>query len=326
MTDMMSRPTGTTPVVTGPPAPAVAAPAASELSAPLDRPASAPARPFATGRDHRPGWSPTQAEPVIPPPNDPATGIRIGPYRWRRRLGAAGIALALMLGGGASGALAVDRLAGDGSTTTAVRLTPGGAIDTLAGVVGRVSPSIVTVTAAGTAGTSLGSGIVLNKDGLILTNAHVIESGGRLSVQLADGRTAAATLVGRDTSADIAVLRADGLSGLTPATLGTDATVRVGDTVLAFGSPLGLAGTVTSGIVSALDRSVDNMSGLIQTDAAINHGNSGGALVDTAGRVVGINVAIATTGQDEGSIGLGFAIPIDTVRTVVDRLTSQAAN
>ncbi|MGW5666528.1 S1C family serine protease [Micromonospora sp. NPDC003776] len=288
----------------------------------MSRPTAHPDDQLVPGPDEWPGWPSAADGPLIPPPDGPATAARTESYRWRRRLGAGGIALALMLGGGASGALAVDRLAGGGSTTTAVRVTPAGAIDTLSGVVGAVSPSIVTVTAAGTSGTSLGSGIVLDKDGLILTNAHVIESGGRLSVQLADGRTAAATLVGRDTSADIAVLRADGLSGLTPATLGSDATVRVGDTVLAFGSPLGLAGTVTSGIVSALDRSVDNMSGLIQTDAAINHGNSGGALVDTAGRVVGINVAIATTGQDEGSIGLGFAIPIDTVRTVVDRLTN----
>ncbi|MFI7216310.1 S1C family serine protease [Micromonospora maritima] len=184
-----------------------------------------------------------------------------------------------------------------------------------------MSSSVVTVTADGADGSALGSGIVLDTDGLILTNAHVVAAGSRFSVRLADGRTASATLVGSDAAADIALLRAGDLAGLTPAVLGSDATLRVGDAVLAFGSPLGLAGTVTSGIVSALDRPVDDMTGLIQTDAAINHGNSGGALVDTAGRVVGINVAIATTGQDEGSIGLGFAIPVDTVRAVVTRLT-----
>ncbi|MEV4844969.1 trypsin-like peptidase domain-containing protein [Micromonospora matsumotoense] len=164
--------------------------------------------------------------------------------------------------------------------------------------------------------------VILDTDGLVLTNQHVVDSGGQVAVSLSDGRTAPATVVAQDATADIALLRATGLTGLTPATLGSDSTLTVGDTVLAFGSPLGLAGTVTAGIVSALHRSVDDLSGLVQTDAAINHGNSGGALVDTAGRVVGINVAIATTGEDEGSVGLGFAIPVDTVRQVVTRLTA----
>ncbi|GGR73621.1 hypothetical protein GCM10010169_17050 [Micromonospora fulviviridis] len=297
MTDMMARP-----------APAVPVP-------------PAPAEPPAPGSAA--GWP-----PVAPPPA-PAVPETVPPSRTRRtarRLVAAGAALVLMLGGGASGALVTDRLLDDGTVATAVRVVPAltSTIDSLSAVVAGVSPSIVTVTASGSGGTSLGSGVVLDAGGLILTNAHVVTSGGSLAVELADGRTAPATLVGSDTGADIALLRADGLTGLTPATLGSDATLRVGDPVVAFGSPLGLAGTVTSGIVSALDRSVDDMSGLIQTDAAINHGNSGGALVDTAGRVVGINVAIATTGQDEGSIGLGFAIPVDTVRAVVDRLTSGA--
>ncbi|MFC0028720.1 S1C family serine protease [Micromonospora chaiyaphumensis] len=283
-------------------------------------PAPAPAEPPEPGSGA--GWP-----PVAPPPA-PADPETVPPPRTRRtarRVVAAGAALALMLGGGASGALVTDRLLDDGTVATAVRVVPASTstIDSLSAVVAGVSPSIVTVTATGTGGTSLGSGVVLDADGLILTNAHVISSGGSLAVELADGRTAPATLVGSDTGADIALLRVDGLTGLTPATLGSDATLRVGDPVVAFGSPLGLEGTVTSGIVSALDRSVDDMSGLIQTDAAINHGNSGGALVDTAGRVVGINVAIATTGQDEGSIGLGFAIPVDTVRAVVERLTQQ---
>ncbi|SCG79217.1 S1C family serine protease [Micromonospora humi] len=270
----------------------------------------------------------TAAGESAPAAAAPETGTPRRPGRRRpRRLVAAGVALVLMLGGGAGGALATDRLLDDGSVATAIRVVPAatGTIDSLSSVAAGVSPSVVTVTADGTTGGSLGSGIVLDANGLILTNAHVIDAGSRFSVQLADGRTASATLVGSDAAADLALLRADDLTGLTPAVLGSDATLRVGDAVLAFGSPLGLAGTVTSGIVSALDRSVDDMTGLIQTDAAINHGNSGGALVDTAGRVVGINVAIATTGQDEGSIGLGFAIPVDTVRTVVDRLTGAAS-
>ena len=131
-----------------------------------------------------------------------------------------------------------------------------------------------------------------------------------------------------DASHDLALVQASGLTGLTPVTFGTDDSVAVGDTVLAFGAPLGLEGTVTSGIVSALDRSLDTgdekLTGLLQTDAAINQGNSGGALVDTSGHVVGINVAIATASeQDSGSIGVGFAIPADTVTGVIDQLKTQ---
>jgi putative serine protease PepD len=175
---------------------------------------------------------------------------------------------------------------------------------------------------------ALGSGVVLTPDGLVLTNNHVIASGGTLSLGLSDGRTVPARLVAADATHDLAVVQGTGLSGLTPATFGTDADVAVGDTVLAFGSPLGLAGTVTSGIVSAVDRSVDTGSGsldhLLQTDAPINAGNSGGALVDTSGRVIGINVAIATSGDNGGSIGVGFAVPADTVTRAVRQLRAQA--
>ncbi|GHJ09981.1 hypothetical protein TPA0907_43480 [Micromonospora humidisoli] len=239
---------------------------------------------------------------------------------------AAGTAMVLMVAGGGTGALVVDRFVDRGQVvagTTAVTPVAAATIDSLARVVAVVSPSIVTVEVTGARESSLGSGVVLDTDGLVLTNQHVVDSDGRVTVTLADGRTAPATVVAQDATADVALLRATGLTGLTPATLGSDATLTVGDTVLAFGSPLGLAGTVTSGIVSALDRSVDGLTGLVQTDAAINHGNSGGALVDTAGRVVGINVAIATTGEDEGSVGLGFAIAVDTVREVVARLDAR---
>ncbi|WP_432903681.1 S1C family serine protease [Micromonospora matsumotoense] len=219
----------------------------------------------------------------------------------------------------------MDRFAGQGSSvtaTTSVAPVSAATIDSLATVVAVVSPSIVTVEVTGARESSLGPGVILDTDGLVLTHQHVVDSGGQVAATLSDGRTAPATVVAQDATADIALLRATGLTGLTPATLGSDSTLTVGDTVLAFGSPLGLAGTVTSGIVSALHRSVDDLSGLVQTDVAINHGNSGGALVDTAGRVVGINVAVATTGEDEGSVGLGFAIPVDTVRLVVPRLTA----
>ncbi|MEV4770107.1 S1C family serine protease [Micromonospora humida] len=282
-------------------------------------PAAAPPPPSST-----PPWSPPppSTPPSLPPAPTPPSPSP--PSRWRRRLVAAGTAMVLMVAGGGTGALVVDRFVDPGQAvtgTTAVTPVAAATIDSLATVVTVVSPSIVTVEVTGARESSLGSGVVLDTDGLVLTNQHVVDSGGRVTVTLADGRTAPATVVGQDATADVALVRATGLTGLTPATLGSDATLTVGDTVLAFGSPLGLAGTVTSGIVSALHRSVDDLTGLVQTDAAINHGNSGGALVDTAGRVVGINVAIATTGEDEGSVGLGFAIPVDTVREVVARLT-----
>ncbi|WP_307831247.1 S1C family serine protease [Nucisporomicrobium flavum] len=199
----------------------------------------------------------------------------------------------------------------------------------LAAVAAKVSPTIVTVLVDGRTESSLGSGVVLTADGLVLTNNHVIASGGTVSVRLADGRTVPASVVAADTTHDLALVRASGLSGLTPATFGTDDSVAVGDTVLAFGAPLGLEGTVTSGIVSALDREVDTgsekLTGLLQTDAAINEGNSGGALVDTSGNVIGINVAIATASdQSTGSVGVGFAIPAGTVTQVIDRLEAQA--
>jgi putative serine protease PepD len=199
----------------------------------------------------------------------------------------------------------------------------------LAAVAAKVQPSIVTVIVDGTDSESLGSGVILTADGLILTNNHVVASEGTVSVRLSSGRTAPARVVATDATHDLALVQATGLSGLTPATFGSSASVAVGDTVLAFGAPLGLSGTVTSGIVSALDRSLDTgsekLTGLLQTDAAINEGNSGGALVDTGGRVIGINVAIATASeQDSGSVGVGFAIPSDTVTTVVKQLEAQA--
>jgi putative serine protease PepD len=171
---------------------------------------------------------------------------------------------------------------------------------------------------------------VLGADGLILTNNHVIASGGTVSVRLSDGRTVPARVVAADRTHDLALVQATGASGLTPATFGADDSVAVGDTVLAFGAPLVLEGTVTSGIVSALDREVgtgsEQLTGLLQTDAAINEGNSGGALVDTAGTVIGINVAIATASdQSTGNVGVGFAIPAGTVTTVVRQLEARAA-
>jgi putative serine protease PepD len=273
-----------------------------------------------------PRWPP--AQPPMPPDGAPgATGA--APNRGRRRMAMAAIVAALVLGGGAAGGAIGTQLdhgtatAGTaGGTATNARTVSSGS---LADVVANVSPSIVDIKVATGQGTAEGSGIVLTSDGRVVTNNHVVEgAAGTVQVTLADGKTAPATVVGTDAQADIAVLQMRGVSGLTPATLGDSSSLTVGNTVLAFGSPLGLQGTVTSGIVSALDRSLssgsESLSGLVQTDAAINEGNSGGALVDTAGRVVGINVAIATTGQDSGNIGVGFAIPVNTVKSVVDQI------
>jgi putative serine protease PepD len=202
----------------------------------------------------------------------------------------------------------------------------------LADVAAAVEPSVVSITVQGTGAEVEGSGVVLSSDGLILTNNHVVADagqGGRIQVQLSDGSTATAEVVGTSPGSDLAVLRADGVSGLTAATFGDSDALEVGDTVLAVGSPLGLEGSVTAGIVSALHRRVDlgdgqsgaAISDAIQTDAPINPGNSGGPIVNTAGEVVGILTANASLGQDAGSIGVGFAIPSQQVAQVVRQLT-----
>ncbi len=264
-----------------------------------------------------------------PPP------LSSGGRRWPRRVAGSAAVLVLVAGGGTAGAVAADRyLIGDGAgpavagtaaTTTTRTVTDDG---NLAAIVGQVQPSVVTVLVDSAGASSLGSGVVISSDGLVLTNKHVIEADGTVSVRLSDGRTVPAEVVAKDATHDLALVQAAGLAGLTPVTFGTDDSVAVGDTVLAFGAPLGLENTVTSGIVSALDREVntgsEKLTGLLQTDAAINQGNSGGALVDTSGHVVGINVAIATASeQDSGSIGVGFAIPADTVTGVIDQLKTR---
>jgi putative serine protease PepD len=177
--------------------------------------------------------------------------------------------------------------------------------------------------------------VVLSSDGEILTNNHVVEvaaQGGTISVSFNDGSAARASVVGTDPLTDLAVIKAEGVSGLTPATLGEAQNLDVGEEVIAIGSPFGLEATVTSGIVSALDRpvsvgesspnSLDTTYPAIQTDAAINPGNSGGPLVNMQGEVVGINSSIRSSSSmgEGGSIGLGFAIPLDKVLPIVDQL------
>ncbi len=205
-----------------------------------------------------------------------------------------------------------------------------------------VEPSVVSVQVAAGQSSGEGSGIVLDAQGRVLTNNHVIAdaaNGGQIQVVLSDGRTYDATIIGRDASTDLAVIKlTDPPSDLTPATLGDSSTVGVGDAVMALGNPLGLSDTVTTGIVSAVDRPVTTTSAAgqagaggeavvtnaIQTDAAVNPGNSGGALVDSRGRVIGITSSIASLGASmggqAGSIGLGFAIPVNVAKDVADQL------
>ncbi len=203
----------------------------------------------------------------------------------------------------------------------------------VAKVADRLLPSVVQVRVVNGQRGGTGSGFVLDTDGHVVTNAHVVQSAetdGKISVVLPDGRERAADLIGFSQAYDLAVLETEP-EGLRVARLGSSSALRVGQPVVAFGSPLGLTSTVTSGIVSALDRPVTaggsgeaSYINAIQTDAAINPGNSGGPLVDLRGRVVGVNSAIATVGGSfggqAGNIGVGFAIPIDQVRVTAEQL------
>jgi len=222
-------------------------------------------------------------------------------------------------------------------TTTPGNTATAAPREQLAQVAAAVQPSVVAIGVQGANGTGgEGSGVILSSDGLILTNNHVAEvgdNGGTITVKFSDGKSANATILGRDAGSDLAVIKAANVSGLTAATLGDDTQLHVGDTVLAIGSPLGLEGSVSAGIVSALHRPValgggsttGSLGDAIQTDAPINPGNSGGALVDMNGHVIGINTAIASLGSGQGgqsgSIGLGFAIPITHAKKIADQLT-----
>ena len=218
------------------------------------------------------------------------------------------------------------------SVSSSIERPPGSVAD----IAQRVLPSVVSISAESASGGGTGTGFVIDSAGYILTNNHVIAdaagSSGRIEVQLNDGTTLDATIVGRDSSYDLAVLKVN-RTGLTALTFGDSDQVVVGDSVIAIGSPLGLSGTVTLGIVSAKDRAVtagesagdSSFINAIQTDAAINPGNSGGPLVNSAGAVIGVNSAIATLGSSllssqSGSIGLGFAIPINQARKTAEQL------
>ena len=188
-------------------------------------------------------------------------------------------------------------------------------------ILAKVEPSVVDIVASSRRESGEGTGIIISPDGYILTNAHVVSDASRVSVSTtASSKALSATVVGADEAHDVALLKVENASGLPAAELGRSSDVKVGDDVVAIGNALGLRGdpTVTRGIVSALNRTVENLTGMIQTDAAINPGNSGGPLVNSAGQVIGINTAVAA----DGAQNIGFAIPIDKAKALGDRLRS----
>ncbi len=205
--------------------------------------------------------------------------------------------------------------------------------DSISALAAKVLPSVVSISVRNGSEGGAGTGFVIRSDGYLLTNNHVVEgvaNGGSLRVSFNDGKTVNGKIVGTDSAYDLAVIKVE-LKNLTALQFGDSDKVQVGDSVIAIGSPLGLAGTVTSGIISAKDRAVTagnrtsegSFINALQTDAAINPGNSGGPLVDKSGAVIGINSAIATldsSSSQTGSIGLGFAIPINQARRTAEQL------
>jgi putative serine protease PepD len=288
------------------------------------------------------------------PPAFQASPAPVSAPRHRHRwldMALAAVVAAVVAAGTTAGVMATDSStpppptssssAGSASAKGPVVQAAGQPVDWTA-VAKAVEPSVVAISVSSQFGGAEGSGVVLDTKGHVLTNNHVAAGGqnGQLSVTLNDGRTYDATIVGTDPSTDLAVLQMKGADNLTPATLGDSDAVDVGEPVMAVGNPLGLAGTVTTGIVSALDRPVTTstqdgngpaaagggpvVTNAIQTDAAVNPGNSGGALVDSSGKVIGVPSSIASLGSSfggqSGSIGLGFSIPINEAKSIADQL------
>ncbi|WP_306321495.1 MULTISPECIES: S1C family serine protease [unclassified Streptomyces] len=298
-----------------------------------------------------------------------------GPKRKKKRLrGPTGLIAAVAVAAAAVGggtAYAFQELTGSGgdgvsASSTSTNVVPSSKKGTVSGVAEAVSPSIVEVNAELGSGSSTGSGVIITSDGEIVTNNHVVSGASSVKVSTSDGKTYTADVVGTDAKKDLALIKLKNASGLKAATLGDSEGVKVGDDVVAIGSPEGLTGTVTSGIVSALQRDVtvstdegqqqqqqggsgsgewpfefggqqfngDTGSSkttykAIQTDASLNPGNSGGALIDMNGNIIGINSAMyssgsgsSTSSSSNGSVGLGFAIPINTVKADLDTLRS----
>ncbi|MDX2530244.1 S1C family serine protease [Streptomyces europaeiscabiei] len=332
--------------------PAPAAPSAEYAYATYEQPAAAAPAPTAL-----------LTEPVssaAAPGSAPSTRRRArGPIA----LLAAVAFVAAAIGGGT--AYGIQELTGTdtvASSSTSTSVVPTSQKGTVSGVATAVSPSIVEISATSNAGESTGSGVIITSDGEIITNNHVISGASQIKVTTSNGKSYTAEVVGTDSKKDLALIKLRNASGLKAATLGDSAGVKVGDQVVAIGSPEGLTGTVTSGIVSALDRDVtvstdesqgqqqqqqDGGSGqwpfefggrqfngdtgsstttykALQTDASLNPGNSGGALIDMNGNIIGINSAMYSAADASsagaGSVGLGFAIPVNTVKADLSTL------
>ena len=263
--------------------------------------------------------------PLAPPTSRKGRGVAL----------IAGAGVVALLGGAVGGAVGYQFAANDSTVVASgpAAVSPAQpASGTVADVAAAVQPAVVQLNVSGSEGEGTGSGFVISEDGYIITNHHVAGMAGedgRIEVSFSDGRSATGKFIGSDPGYDLAVVKVD-RDGLTTLALGSSGDLRVGENVIAIGSPLGLQGTVTTGIVSALDRPVtagDASStafiNAIQTDAAINPGNSGGPLVNSAGQVIGVNTAIASMSDGSGqagSIGLGFAIPIDTAERIANEI------
>ena len=304
-------------------------------------------------------WSAHQQQwqPQEPPRHEPLPQQSAGPEPRRRirwaDITAVGLLSALLASGGTyalttaldddgpavSESGSTSQQAADERSNAPASFTPA---EDWGGVAEQVSPSVVAIDVAGSSGAGSGSGVIWDDNAHVVTNAHVVAGAEQVRVTLADGRSYSAEVSGSDPATDLAVLTiADAPADLQPIEVGDDQSLAVGDPVMAIGNPLGLSGTVTTGIVSALDRPVSTTSSeggqqtavvtnAIQTSAAINPGNSGGALVDGAGRLIGINSAIASlssaaTGSQSGSIGIGFAIPMRSVTSIVGQLIETGA-
>ncbi|MFD4262142.1 S1C family serine protease [Streptomyces sp. NPDC058534] len=318
-------------------------------------PAQPPAEPYA-------GFGP-DPQPEQPQPEQPQKKHRArrGPVA----LLAAVAIVAAAIGGGT--AFGIQELTGGETvaSSTSTNVVPSSQKGTVSGVAKAVSPSIVEISATSNAGSSTGSGVIITDDGEIITNNHVVSGASSIKVKTSDGKQYTAEVVGTDSRKDLALIKLQNASGLKAASLGDSDAVGVGDQVVAIGSPEGLTGTVTSGIVSALDRDVtvstdegrqqqqqgqgggqwpfefggqefngDTGSSTttykaIQTDASLNPGNSGGALIDMNGNIIGINSAMYSATESSasaGSVGLGFAIPINTVKADLPDLRAGASN
>ncbi|MEV0092157.1 trypsin-like peptidase domain-containing protein [Streptomyces sp. NPDC050738] len=328
------------------------------------------------------GWPPPPAGPpasVIageswptPTAEEPAADK---PKRAKRPIALlAAVAIIAAVVGGGTAAVAENLTNGSSGSSSTVNGTTvaSSSKGTVSGVAAAVSPSIVEIGATSTSGSSTGSGVIITSDGEIVTNNHVVSGASSIKVTLNDGKTYTAKVVGTDAKKDLALIKLENASGLKAASLGDSSKIAVGDQVVAIGSPEGLSGSVTSGIVSALNRDVtvstdesqaqggsggsgggngqwpfsyggQDFNGstggstttykAIQTDASLNPGNSGGALINMNGEIIGINSAMysassdsSTSSSSAGSVGLGFAIPINTVKADLDTLRAGGSN